>query len=627
MPAKPSGGRKLKQSKGKKGQGISLVLLFLLNTALSLLIGRKFFIHGGSAGPAEILQFAAHFLSLNMAVAVLLLPFSIFLRRALKYPAFLLYWLLQVFLFLDSIVYGIFHFHINSLVINMITTEGFSDSVVFGRATVLSFALKAALLFFAELAFIYISIRTAGRLGWKARTAIVAICLLAVAADKVVYALGDMYNVQSITRAMRLYPLYQPLKADRTISRIFGLKVKKEDQLRISAHGGLLDYPRRPLVMGPNRPRQLPNVVIIAVEGFRWDMLSPDITPNLWKFAKSNVNFRHHYSGGNGSRAGVFSLLYGLQGSYWQPVLIERKPPVLIDTLLKLGYDFKVLSATKLTFPEFRKTAFVQIPQFIEDDYPAKDGPGRDSVMAEKFINFVSERNSRSRPFFSFMFFNASHQPYQYPPGFERFKPVARDINYIKGISRAGISGLKNRYMNALYFDDSLFGRIFDALNRKGLMKNTILVITGDHGEEFYEQGYFGHTSSFDDYETRTAFVMHMPGDKYKGMAVTRLTSHLDVVPTILTALGYTNDPEDYSQGIPLFAPHKRHSYVFSAGWDRLCMIDNDVKVVFGTETYRTIFDVLASSTYKPVKNPGIFLGQKKAEMSDVLKKMSEFYR
>jgi membrane-anchored protein YejM (alkaline phosphatase superfamily) len=293
---------------------------------------------------------------------------------------------------------------------------------------------------------------------------------------------------------------------------------------------------------------------------------------------------------------------------------------------MSLGYRFKVLSATRLTFPEFRKTAFVRIPGDIEDELQAKDGADRDRVLVERFIDFVS-RGDTSRPFFSFMFFNASHQPYVYPKALEKFKPAAPpEINYVGEVKVANAALLRNRYKNALYYDDSLFGRIFSALRQRGMLDNTIVIITGDHGEEFFEQGYFGHTSSFDDYQTKTVFVVHMPGNRYKGMEVHKLTSHLDVVPTIMKTLGYTNDPSDYSDGIPLFDARK-HSYVFSAGWDRLCMIDKNVKVVFGTQTYRSLFEVLDAKTYKPEPDYDRILKAKKAEISDVLRRMSAFYK
>ncbi|MEJ2697082.1 MAG: sulfatase-like hydrolase/transferase [Candidatus Sulfobium sp.] len=616
-----------REAKNDRNSPASLVILLLLNTGLSVAIGTGFLRYGGDKGPLEILQFAANFIALNLAVSLIALIIGLPFGRWKKYAWLALFGLLQVFLFADLKVYELFRFHINSLVWNMVTTEGVSDSVIVGTSTYLYAVTAIAVIFFIEWLLVYFSSRASGAFGTRLKVAVIIIFGLSIVADKMVFAFGELYNIQPITRAERLYPLYQPLNAERTLSRLLHIKVSEQERLRSApqGHGNLLHYPKKPLVRVGDK-RDLPNVVLIAVEGFRFDMLNPSVTPNLWKFGRENVIFTDHYSGGNGSRAGVFSLLYGLQASYWHDFLIERRSPVLIDSLMSLGYRFKILSATRLTFPEFRKTAFVKIPEDIEDELQAKGGAGRDRVLAERFIDFISKGDA-SRPFFSFMFFNASHQPYAYPKVFEKFTPAAPpEINYVGEVKKANAALLRNRYKNALHYDDSLFGRIFSALREKGVLDNTIVIVTGDHGEEFFEQGYFGHTSSFDDYETKTAFVVHMPGDRYKGMEVRKLTSHLDVVPTIMKALGYTNDPSDYADGIPLF-DEREHPYVFSAGWDRLCMIDKNVKVVFGTQTYRGTFDVLDSRTYKPEPDADRILKAKKGEISDVLRRMSAFYK
>jgi membrane-anchored protein YejM (alkaline phosphatase superfamily) len=602
---------------------MSLLFLSLLNAALSMFIAYPLLSYGGSAGPIEIFQFASHFLALNLVLCLLLFIASLPFRRMLKYLGFICYSILQILLFIDVRVYELFHFHVNPLVWNTITTEDFSDSVILGHSTLLSFCLRVASIFLAEVIFVKASIKAHGILGKRLKIAIAMTCLLIIAADKVIYAFGNVYNIQSVTRASRLYPLYQPLKADKFISRLFKLQIKEGDELKPSSKAGLLNYPKNPLFMKKDRSFSYPNIVIIVVEGLRYDMLDPETMPNLWKFSRANITFRNHYSGGNGSRAGVFSLLYGLQGTYWHSFLIERKSPVLIDSLLSLNYKFKVLSATSLNYPEFRKTAFVRIPGSIDDKHSAT-GCTRDRIIAEKFFDFLS-RSDPASPFFSFLFFNASHQPYDYPKDFEKFTPVSgREINYAKEMNAANIDPLRNRYKNSLYFDDSLFGMIFSTLRQKDLLRNTIVIITGDHGEEFYEEGSFGHTSSFDDYQTKVVFVMHMPG--MKKTEIDRLTSHLDVVPTLIKELGYANPVSDYSQGIPLL-DRARHPYVFAAGWDRLCLIDENVKIVFGTETYRKLFEVLNSNDYKPAPEPERILKQKKDQMHDVLTKMSEFYR
>jgi len=613
-----------KTAGNRQYNSISIFVLALFNTPLSLFISLGLLLRSGETGFVEVFQFISHFLAINLAVCLLLFLVTLPLRRALKYAGPLAYLLLQLFLFVDVKIYENFHFHFNLPLWREILTEGFSDSVTIGSSSFIYLFMIAAAILVVEVAFTMLASKAAAVLRGRTAVVLFAVCLIAVGIDKVVYAFGHMYNVQSITRATLLYPLYQPLKADKTFSRIFGIKVNPDDTLKMAAHGSLLNYPRNALIPGKSALENRPNVIVLVVEGFRYDMLTPEVVPNLWKFSRENVTFRNHYSGGNGTRMGVFSLLYGLQGTYWHSFLIERKSPVLIDALNDLGYDFKVLSSTKLTYPEFRKTAFVKIPSAVEDDLPGKDTPEKDRLMVTKFIDFLATRKP-SGPFFASMFFNSSHQPYVYPSEFEKFTPVsAGQINYVKGTDNANMAPVMNRYKNSLYFNDSLFGKLFEALGKNNLLQNSIVVITGDHGEAFGEQGDFGHTGSFDDPVAKVVFVMHMPG--VGNAEVDRITSHHDFVPTVMKALGFENPVSDYSQGSSLF-DRDSHPYVFSAGWDRLCMIDDKVKIVFSTETYRNLMEVHNTNDYKPVPDPGAVLTEKRKQMADVLRKMSEFYR
>jgi membrane-anchored protein YejM (alkaline phosphatase superfamily) len=93
-------------------------------------------------------------------------------------------------------------------------------------------------------------------------------------------------------------------------------------------------------------------------------------------------------------------------------------------------------------------------------------------------------------------------------------------------------------------------------LRRADLDDKTIVIVTGDHGEEFNDSGlnYWGHNSNFSRYQTQVPLVVRWPGrppEDHHGM-----TSHLDVVPTIMgRVLGCSTPAEAYSNGFDLFAP------------------------------------------------------------------------
>ena len=192
-------------------------------------------------------------------------------------------------------------------------------------------------------------------------------------------------------------------------------------------------------------------------------------------------------------------------------------------------------------------------------------------------IGFLQKRDP-ARPFMSFFFFESTHARYFFPDSAVIARPYLENVDYSK-MSRASlapqIDQLLNRYTNASHWLDMQLGRIYDGLERQGLMDNTIIIVTGDHGEEFLENGFWGHNSSFVEQQIRTPMVMWMPGMPHAD--IDRVTSHLDVGTTLLQTLGAPKDATTYSLGRSLFDTTTR-PYVVSSDWHSISVITDDMK-------------------------------------------------
>ena len=578
------------------------------------------------------IPFAAHYFLLNFVAGLLPLCLSLLLPKALYILIrTALFFLLQVLLIIDTKIYSIFHYHINALVLNVLTTEGASDSVILGKGTILTFLFFLSCVLFLE---VLINVYFNGRhRKWEEdrravlikafRTAFV-IGIALIIFEKGMYAYADLYDKTAITKGAAVYPFYKPLTIKRFAHRHLGFKFSKENRIKAHSDGVTLQYPREELRFDAARDKKY-NVIVIVLEGLRFDNLDRQIMPNVWEFGQQALIYNNHYSGGNGSRFGIFSLMYGIEGTYWRTFLAHRTSPVLINTLLDRQYDFKILAGTSMTFPEFRSTVFVKVPQHVEDKFATTDNVERDRIMTAKFIDYLSNR-SKDKPFFAFLFFNASHQPYNYPKEYERFTPVLKEeLNYFKDTGRDKIDMLKNRYRNAVYFDDSLLGRIIRTIKGQGLLENSIVVITGDHGEEFFENGFFGHTSTFDDYQTKTVFVMSYPKTEHR--SIERITSHADLVPTIMEAMGCTSPLDRYTQGLSLLDSNPKRQYITSTNMDNAAIIDDQFKIVFSTAMYNMgSLELRRKSDYTLVENQKEIFRQKKNIFFDISNDMSAFY-
>lgn len=352
------------------------------------------------------------------------LPFILLTRRFQKLVIFLSNIIILIFLLVDLGIYRIYGFHFNAMVMGMISTTGFWDSVRLGISTTLTAIFLVLLIIIFEI----IIVNYSSKINLKSRTILIwyLSLILFTAIDKLGYAVCDIYNIQNVTRYTKVYPLYQPLTVKGFAKKVLKIDINKEEGIKITKNN--LDYPKNKITIKykEDRPK---NILIIVIDSLRFDMINDEVTPNIKKISEISQDFQNHYSGGNSTRFGIFSLFYGLYSYYWHDFLNNRQGPIIFNVLKELGYNFKILSATLLTFPEFRKTVFIDIPEAIEDTFDTDNRPLREKILVDRFKKF-RDNYTLDRPYFSFIFFDAPHSR-QYPKEFEKFHTDKKEANYL----------------------------------------------------------------------------------------------------------------------------------------------------------------------------------------------------
>lgn len=112
----------------------------------------------------------------------------------------------------------------------------------------------------------------------------------------------------------------------------------------------------------------------------------------------------------------------------------------------------------------------------------------------------------------------------RYPrPGIQ--KTDTQQIQYLRGLYDERI----------WYQDQELQTTFYGFLSARGLLKNTIVAITADHGDEFMEHGNFFHASNVYNSTTHVPLIMAIPGVKRK--RIQTLTQSIDIYPTLLSLL------------------------------------------------------------------------------------------
>ena len=574
---------------------------------------------------AYVSNFALLYLVISVPLFVItaIIP-SMIILRSLTGTLFTLF---SITLLIDTVIYKLYRFHINSLVWNILVTEGSSDSVKIGGATVVTFAIYIILIILFQIGTHYFLSRYVNQRSYRySGKRVMAYLLLSMFCinlnDKPIYAHADLNNKTHITRYAKLFPLYQPLTVKR-LAQQWGIDVNREFDYQLSKSGGMMNYPLEDIKLADQN--NMPNIIFITIDSWRYDMMNAEVTPQIHSFSKDAWVFNNHYSGGNSTRFGIFSMFYGIYGSYWHTILSERTEPVLMEKLRGKNYNIGIWSSADLSWPEFRKTTFIGTPNQIYDRIPGNGAKERDIQQPVLFNSWLDSVGNKE-PFFAYFLLDAPHEPYSYPEEFVRFEPSVNDINYLSLDKHVDIEPFLNHYKNAVYFSDHVIGEFLNVVEKKGLMDNTVIIITSDHGAEFYEHGYWGHNSAFTKEQILAPFILYIPGRG--SQTVDAITSHMDIAPTLLELIGSDQDHSGHSFGKSLLKEDfGNQNYIVSSGWGESAIITENATLVFSTETYNLNTFELRDKNYEILPADQYSKYFKAKDVNQVILNMGKFLK
>jgi hypothetical protein len=194
--------------------------------------------------------------------------------------------------------------------------------------------------------------------------------------------------------------------------------------------------------------------------------------------------------------------------------------------------------------------------------------------MTRRFGAFLDEGGAA--PFFAFLFYDSTHE-YSYDPALAPFQPAVQGSWFAEPPERRDPVPIRNRYMNSTHYADALTGQALARLKAAGHADDTIVIVTGDHGEEFNDSGlnYWGHAGGgMTRWQVQTPLVVHWPGQPAR--EIRHWTSHVDIVPTLMAgALGCTTPAEAYSNGRDLLDASPR-PYLVAYNGIRLAVMEPD---------------------------------------------------
>lgn len=572
-------------------------------TLLAMLVSLRYLVVAQPAETSDALLFRwvmliAHLGTMSLVALALPMLISRLLPRPMPIivSTLALAVLLLTALLMDTHVYQLYRMHIDMGVMNLLLGGAASETFIFPGVMYLQSlgiigGISACMVLLGWLAWRWVQ---RSQPQPRLRRALLGVYVASVVAFHGVHIWADARGYEAITVETDVLPVRYAATAKRFM-RDLGIELQPPTLTAQSMDSrSALAYPLKPVncVKAANPP----NIVFIVIDSWRFDSFSEKATPNIARLARKSSVFTEHYSGGNATRIGVFSLFYSIPGTYWHRVLNEGRGPVIMRELLDQDFNIQIFRSTPVFSPEFDRTVFVDVPNLrVRSDGTSPAEWDRD--LTDDFKEFLGKRNT-GQPFFSFLFYDAPHS-FQFPADYPLpFQPSLAEVNYFLLNKNSDPRPFFNRYLNSVHYDDSLVGEALQAIEDAGIGDDTIIIVTSDHGQEFNDSGdnFWGHNSNFSRYQTGVPFIWYQPG---RPPAVYQhRTSHFDVMPTLLReAFGCQVPFDQISVGKPLFDTSPREVMVMS-DYDEFAIVEPH-RVAAVRRSGISVFD----SRYQPLRN------------------------
>lgn len=333
------------------------------------------------------------------------------------------------------------------------------------------------------------------------------------------------------------------------------------------------------------------NVLFIVVDTLRADALgcygnTRPASPTLDKLAADGVRFDRSYSYADGTLHSHIALF----SSRYAETIEARKvrSPFLAEVFHRNGWSTYGASANPALLPDrgFKRGFDVYTnapvrPALLEQAQDAADFNAQIECRSaaettDAVIDMLRTHKDEhpDQPWFMFINYLDPHDPYTArQPWSDAFHTSTSNINgrlrdgagdtlwqwiaqKSKSLSPADVQRLRELYDAEVRYADNQIARLLAFIKDAGWEENTVVVITGDHGELFGEHGLFTHLLGCYEAELRVPLIVRSPAFKQRGVLVNDLVEGVDVPPTILTLAGL-DVPEKYVGRVLLTADGK----------------------------------------------------------------------
>ena len=343
----------------------------------------------------------------------------------------------------------------------------------------------------------------------------------------------------------------------------------------------------------PDIPRGPTNVIVIVCESISTQFLSLygskfKTWPRLEAEAAHSLVFNNYYSHVTDTANSLVTLtLSQYPPLTWREATAEhpQRPGTAVAEVLKAR-------AYRKAFITAQYNEWAHQDVFLKDRgydvvWDAKDSgcpelsswAVEDRCMVDMILKFID--TDRSAPFFVFSWTQETHHPYEPATTWQEVDFLNGDRTY------GGMSWDLGRYLNAVLETDRQLGRLLDGLRERGLADDTLVIITGDHGEAFgIPHKNYGHSGKVYQEDVQVPFLIWNP-KLYSGQTSGAIGGHVDLNPTLLDSLGIA-PPSSWQGRSLLDRSRPQRAYFYGAIHDYLFGVrEGNYKYIFNATAGR----------------------------------------
>ncbi len=304
------------------------------------------------------------------------------------------------------------------------------------------------------------------------------------------------------------------------------------------------------------------NIILISMDTLRADHLKcygyeRETSPNIDRLGTEGVIFDNAYSTTCWTLPAHISLLTSLEN---RNHLVHKTNPYMDNSLITLadilrenGYFTYAYTGGALVSQRFGFSKGFDFYREFRGSQHHRDSAGN---LFHHFNNWIAK--NKEKKFFLFLHTYQTHEPYFSPPAFNSlyldptksrwekadmqeilFEGYSRKEKRFKDLTPAEKENIIALYDGEIrYLDERLIKPLIRKLKRLGLYQKTMIIVTSDHGEEFFDHDGWLHGHSLYNELIRIPLIIKFPHDQFKNLRSDKTAQITDIMPTILEVAG-----------------------------------------------------------------------------------------